>query len=135
MGDAVARQRSSDEETETESYGEWKPIEGQKKKTKYRIARADGNPVTLAGLYDRWHRGHLKIDTYAILTTSPNGIMETIHNRMPVILAAADEDEWLDPATSVDTARAMCMPSPSEWLNAAHAVGTSAPAIRAGAVH
>ena len=83
-----------------------------------RIARADGDLLTLAGLHDYWRRGDEVLETYTILTTSPNALMETIHNRMPVILGQSDEDEWLDPATSVDTARAMCMPCPSEWLTA-----------------
>jgi putative SOS response-associated peptidase YedK len=98
------------------AFFEWKAIEGQKKKQKYRIARADGDLVTLAGLYDRWHRGDDVLETYTILTTAPNALMETIHNRVPVILGPGDEDEWLDPTTSIDTARAMCMPCPSEWL-------------------
>jgi putative SOS response-associated peptidase YedK len=80
------------------------------------IARADGDMVTLAGLYDYWRRGDDVMETYTILTTAPNALMETIHNRMPVILGQSDEDEWLDPTTSVDTARAMCMSCPSEWL-------------------
>ena len=100
------------------AFFEWRAIEGQKKKAKYRIARADGDWVTLAGLYDRWHRGDDVLETYTILTTAPNALMQTIHNRMPVILGQGDEDEWLDPATRVDTARAMCMPCPSEWLTA-----------------
>jgi|SRR5450631_2989585 putative SOS response-associated peptidase YedK len=98
------------------AFFEWKAIEGQKKKQKYRIARADGDLVTLAGLYDRWHHGDELIESYTILTTAPNTLMETIHNRMPVILGPADEDEWLDPATSVDIARAMCISCPSDWL-------------------
>jgi putative SOS response-associated peptidase YedK len=36
---------------------EWQVVEAQKKKQKSRIARADGYLVTLAGLYDYWHRG------------------------------------------------------------------------------
>ena len=75
--------------------------------------------VTLAGLYDRWRRDDDVMETYTILTTAANTLMEAIHNRMPVILSVGDEDEWLDPATSVDTARAMCMPCPSEWLTTA----------------
>jgi putative SOS response-associated peptidase YedK len=70
-------------------------------------------------LYDFWHRGDDAIESYTILTTSPNTLMEPIHNRMPVILGAADEDAWLDSATSVDSARAMCIPCPSEWLTVA----------------
>jgi putative SOS response-associated peptidase YedK len=83
-----------------------------------RIARADGDLVTLAGLHDYWRRGDEVIESYTILTTAPNTVMEPIHNRMPVILGEGDEDEWLDPTTSIETALAMCMPCPSEWLAA-----------------
>jgi putative SOS response-associated peptidase YedK len=98
------------------AFFEWQAIPGQKKKQKMRITRTDGDMVTLAGLYDHWHRGDEAIESYTILTTSPNTLMEPIHNRMPVILGQSDEDEWLDPETSVNTARTMCVPCPSEWL-------------------
>ena len=103
----------------TTAFFEWQAIESQKKKRKIRISRADGDMLTLAGLHDYWRRGDDVLETFTILTTAPNVIMEPIHNLMPVILAEADEDEWLDSATSVATARAMCMPCPSEWLTVA----------------
>ena len=34
---------------------------------------------------------------YVIITTTPNSLMEKIHNRMPVILKKSDEDDWLNP--------------------------------------
>jgi len=102
------------------AFFEWMHL-GQKRTEKYRFARADGDIVTFVGLYDQWRRGDEIIDSYTILTTAPNALMEAFHNRMPAILGHADEDEWLDPATSVDTARAMCMPCPSEWLAASAA--------------
>ncbi|MEN8444857.1 MAG: SOS response-associated peptidase family protein, partial [Cyanobacteria bacterium J06555_13] len=37
------------------------------------------------------------IESCTILTTEPNGLMQSIHNRMPVILHPADYDLWLDP--------------------------------------
>ena len=98
------------------AFFEWKAVEGQKRKQKYRIARADGDLVSLAGLHDYWRRGDDVFATYTILTTTPNTLMEPIHNRMPVILSQSDEEEWLDPGTSIDTARAMCMPCPSGRL-------------------
>ena len=101
------------------AFFEWQTVPGQKKKQKIRIARADGDLITLAGLYDYWRRGDDVLETFTILTTAPNATMEPIHDRMPVILGPDDEDEWLDAATSVDTARAMCMPCPSEWLTVA----------------
>jgi len=34
---------------------------------------------------------------FVIITTAPNGLMESIHNRMPAILRKEDEEEWLNP--------------------------------------
>jgi putative SOS response-associated peptidase YedK len=41
-------------------------------------------------------------------------MMTKLHNRMPVVFSEKEWEEWLDPVTSVDTARAMCMPCQSE---------------------
>jgi putative SOS response-associated peptidase YedK len=82
------------------AFFEWQVVPGQKKKQNIRITRADGDLVTLAGLYDYLHPGDEVIESYTILTASPNALMESIHSRMPVILVQSDEDEWLDPATS-----------------------------------
>jgi putative SOS response-associated peptidase YedK len=50
-------------------------------------------------LWDEWQSpdgGSLR--TCTIITTEPNELMSTLHNRMPVILDAADYSQWLDPA-------------------------------------
>jgi putative SOS response-associated peptidase YedK len=31
-----------------------------------------------------------------VITTDPNSVVASVHNRMPVILAESDYDEWLD---------------------------------------
>jgi putative SOS response-associated peptidase YedK len=56
-------------------------------KTKYRIARKDGDMFGLAGLYDVWKSpsGH-ELTTCTIITCQPNAVLAPIHNRMPVIL-------------------------------------------------
>ena len=38
--------------------------------------------------------------TAAIVTTRPNTLLATIHNRMPVILRREDEQAWLDPSST-----------------------------------
>ena len=55
-------------------------------------------PFGFAGLYDLWTspEGEL-IKTCTIITTEPNEIMRTLHDRMPVILPKQFEDVWLDP--------------------------------------
>ncbi len=35
------------------------------------------------------------MDTYAIVTTEPNELTATVHNRMPVILKPTDYERWL----------------------------------------
>ena len=53
-----------------------------------------------AALWDRWKppSGAVgDLETFTIVTTTPNGILAKIHHRMPVILRREDEDRWLDP--------------------------------------
>jgi putative SOS response-associated peptidase YedK len=68
-------------------------------KVKYHFGLADDELFGLAGLYDTWLdrvTGERR-ETFTIITTTPNSLVEPVHNRMPVILRQADEDVWLDP--------------------------------------
>jgi len=80
-----------------DNFYEWKSLPGQKQKQPYAIARADGNPMALAGLWETWHDPESDTDrrTFAIVTTEANGDMARIHNRMPVILDEAEWPVWL----------------------------------------
>ena len=52
----------------------------------------------LAGLYDEWldrNTGEL-LETFTIITTEANQVLEPVHERMPVILKSNDYDQWLD---------------------------------------
>jgi putative SOS response-associated peptidase YedK len=86
-----------------------------------RITLRDQPVFAFAGLWDRWRAPGAEeaLRSYTILTTLPNDFIRHMHNRMPCILAADDYDQWLDPATSPDTLKAMMMPCPSDWLEAA----------------
>ena len=62
------------------------------------IHMADHSPFAFAGLWDRWQAPEGEtIFSCTIITTSPNRLLEPIHNRMPVILTQAASDIWLDP--------------------------------------
>lgn len=51
-----------------------------------------------AGLLVTYHDEDKKEkEGFVIITTTPNSLMEKIHNRMPVILKKEDEDDWLNP--------------------------------------
>ena len=51
------------------------------------------------------------IETCSILTTTPNAVTSSVHDRMPVILDPDCYDLWLDPGmTNVDPASDMLKP-------------------------
>ena len=65
----------------------------------------------LAGIWDHWEgkQGEV-IESVAIITTSANKLMQSIHDRMPVILEEEDVAEWIAPATKLEKALAMLKP-------------------------
>src|SRR5690606_7874863 len=85
---------------------EWKR-EG-KRKQPYRFLMKDEKPFAFAGLWDEW-RGPdgQTIRSCTIITTEPNELLATVHDRMPVILPPDAYDEWLDPRTKPDRLRAL----------------------------
>lgn len=77
-----------------DSFYEWKQEEGAK--NPYRILRADGSPFYMAGLWSSWRRAANDwLFTYTILTTEPNELVASLHDRMPVILPKPDALRWL----------------------------------------
>lgn len=81
------------------------------------IRHKDGSPLSLAGLWERWERASEPVESFTIITTEPNALLAPIHNRMPVILAPADFDAWLEPRES-PIAQALLRPYPAERLMA-----------------
>jgi putative SOS response-associated peptidase YedK len=77
------------------AFFEWTGETGHK--TKYRLARPDGERFGFAGLSDTWKApdGHA-LQTCTIITTTPNRVVEPIHTRMPVLLLP-EQEEWLNP--------------------------------------
>ena len=75
---------------------EWKATEAGK--TPQYIHLKHESLFAFAGLYERSvDEQGTETFTYTIITTTPNAVMASIHNRMPVILRAADEEAWLNP--------------------------------------
>jgi putative SOS response-associated peptidase YedK len=70
-------------------------------KQPFHITRSDGALFAFAGLWSIWYADDgAKLRSCTILTTAPNRAIAPLHDRMPVILAPAAEERWLDPATS-----------------------------------
>lgn len=112
-----------------DGFYEWQPAARKGDlKTPYWIHPADGGPMAFAGLWERWQPNQDEvIKTFTIITTQANGFMAPIHKRMPVILAAADFDRWLDPGLrgGQELSRVEALLAPcDERLLAARAVTT-----------
>ena len=100
----------------TDGFYEWKP--GKPRKQPYFIHRRDGEPFAFAGLWEHWELEDLKIDSCTIIVTTANETVAPIHDRMPVILAPADFDRWLDPEQDAAALLPLLKPYPEKELEA-----------------
>jgi putative SOS response-associated peptidase YedK len=105
-----------------DGFYEWKKTESGKQPVY--IHRADGMPLAFAGLWEHWMREDEVIESFTICTTDANATLRDVHDRMPVILEAADFTRWLDPRVTDGSAVApLLRPAPDELL-AMHPVST-----------
>jgi putative SOS response-associated peptidase YedK len=89
-----------------DGFYEWRaapPVEGQAKskakKQPFFVHRPDGEPYAFAGLWEVWKgpdKDREPLRSCTIITTTANGPMGEVHDRMPVILPASEWDTWLD---------------------------------------
>jgi putative SOS response-associated peptidase YedK len=75
---------------------EWKKEDSGKQPYLIRLLGTD--LFALAGIWESWEKpaSNEKIESCAILTTSANHVVSSIHDRMPVIIGPEDFDLWLD---------------------------------------
>lgn len=94
---------------------EWKKSEGKKNKQPFYITASDDKPLLLAGLWEQWPGNENEPETrsFTIITTTPNELMATLHDRMPVILQPESQKNWLE---SKDPPTDLLHPYPSELL-------------------
>jgi putative SOS response-associated peptidase YedK len=99
-------------------------------KQPYAFTMVNGQPFAFAGLWDRWKDpAGGELESYTIITTTPNELTATVHDRMPVILCPQDYDLWLKrepleknapPAPQLEL-EALLRPYPAEKMAAAEA--------------
>jgi len=100
-----------------DGFYEWRRDAGSRQP--FLIHRVDGSPLALAGLWSAWRDPVTEQvrRTFTILTTTPNELIATLHDRMPVILDPRDWDLWLDPTlTDVGELHGLLRPALSETL-------------------
>jgi putative SOS response-associated peptidase YedK len=103
-----------------DGFYEWVAEAGRRQA--FHVARKDGRPLALAGIWEPAAAGGAPASCL-ILTTEPNDVLRPIHDRMPVIVEPADFDRWLaNEGTGPDAVAGLLRPAPAENL-AARAVG------------
>lgn len=83
-----------------DGFYEWRKLDDSAKPVKQPtfIRMKDDAPFAFAGLWETWrNESDETIKSCTILTTTPNELMASIHDRMPVILPSEHYTRWLDP--------------------------------------
>ena len=83
-----------------DGFYEWRKEPDGKTKTPVYVRMKSGEPFMFAGLWETWHDpdgGGSEIPSCTLITTTPNAVMQSIHDRMPVILPREHYAAWLDP--------------------------------------
>lgn len=77
-----------------DGFYEWRH-EG-KQRLPHFVHEPDGRPLAMAGLWSRWHSPEgMDLTTFVIITTRANGELQSLHDRMPVILDEDGRQRWL----------------------------------------
>ena len=116
--DAFARRRCL---VAADGFYEWEGT-GKKRQPWY-LRLASGRPFAFAGLWEP-PRTEEKPGTCTLLTTAPNELVRSIHDRMPVILAPDEAAAWLDPRKPLADLRALLHAYPAPAMTAFR-VGTA----------
>jgi putative SOS response-associated peptidase YedK len=106
-----------------DGYYEWQASETRKRP--HFIHRRDGGPIGLAGLAETWigPNGE-ELDTVAIVTAPASADLAVLHPRVPVTIAPADFERWLDcNAWDAETAM-MLLTAPEAGEFAWHEIST-----------
>lgn len=109
-----------------DAFYEWR-TEGRAK-LPVRFGMRDGSPFAFAGIWERWGKddddsddgaGARAVETFAILTTTPNTLVATVHDRMPLILPRESFAAWLDPdAKDAAALEPLLRPFPADGMTA-----------------
>jgi putative SOS response-associated peptidase YedK len=89
-------------------------------KTPMFIRLASGKPFAFAGLWEFWRApDSSEVLSCTIITTQPNDLMASIHNRMPVILPESAYSTWLEPGeVDPQSLSELLIPYPSDTMQA-----------------
>jgi putative SOS response-associated peptidase YedK len=82
-------------------------------KQPYYFQMQDEEPFMFAGIWDEWRKDTVSIISCSIITTAPNELLATIHDRMPAILSSEAQNKWLSNDTKADELKSLLVPYPA----------------------
>jgi len=97
-----------------DGYYEWYTRTTDRKPVKqpYFIHPADGAVMTMAGLYEFWKAPDASwLTSVTIITTAARDAVGRLHDRMPMVVEAANWDAWLDPGFGHDAGGLLSVPA------------------------
>ena len=108
-----------------DGFFEWqRKLDRKGSSTPFRFQRKDGKPFALAGIWETWHASEQEtIQSCAIITCSPNELVATVHDRMPVMFSGQNCWNWLEWNSPVEL-QTLLVPYPAEQM-VAYEVGRS----------
>lgn len=100
-----------------DGFYEWQKLDpAGKQKQPFHVTMKDGSPFAFAGLWEFWQSPDGPVESCTVITTEPNELMESIHNRMPVILPREKYSAWLDLGNA--DAQSLLVPFPADQMAA-----------------
>ena len=84
----------------------------------FAIRRRTGEALAFAGVWAIWRNRETaeRLYSLAIVTGPPNGLVATVHDRMPIVLDPGDWDTWLDEGAKLAELRPLLRPYPAGEL-------------------
>lgn len=105
-----------------DGFYEWRKLADGKTKQPMYIRMRNHKPFAFAGLWETWHDptgAGGEIPSCTIITTTPNTLMNSIHDRMPAIVRPEDYRTWLAPGERpAEELAPLLVPFPAEEMEA-----------------
>ncbi len=101
-----------------DGFYEWQRLGSRK--VPHWITLTSGEVFAFAGLWDSWidPKTNTAVASCTIITTTPNELLASIHDRMPVILPRESEATWLSDQLSSEQACALLKSYPAAEIKA-----------------
>jgi putative SOS response-associated peptidase YedK len=101
---------------------EWQVVPGTRSKQPWCARRPDRGVFAFGALWESWTprapEPPVPLETFTLITTTPNAVMARVHDRMPVIVPPEAWPTWLEVRAPLDAVQALLAPLPDDALEA-----------------